>query len=451
MKLGQKLSQVIPSLLRHLTARNSQPYEQILRHIRTREDIWVVSQGEYMSWWLKRENASLKITVSEGRCQIDTSLENAVIEKFPGEFLDLPIVFCEETKFSGEVWITLDSVLEKKELLIELLKREGIFNFRIADEGEFMLSQKDVGPLLEEIDTGLHKGEGRLSEDNVRAIRQIVIDKLAARRLPLLRIWYHPRVDGIIIRAVFSSRFDVDRAITNLAHIRALEKKYDVQSTLYLRLSCPFYTSDAIKKLASRPWCSEIALHGEFITHARQYGDEFRAAEVEKTYLEKLTGRSVLGVAMHGGELSYNRSEDTGDAIQKAGFLYDTTPGRLRYYFPFKRIVNGQISESYTFPHALSDFSLFPFKFAKKVVNGKVHKSYSFSDTLSKVKVASIQDYSQVFYEKTIAKMNEVCEQNGIFVITLHPAYFGFFTYLAHPRNWAPLFKFLLSYFKRYL
>lgn len=444
MKLGHKISQATPFLLRHLMARQFKPYEQVLRYVREREDIWIASQGEYMSWWQKRANATLKVTVCEGKCQVDTSLENGVIEKFPGEFLDTPVIPCEQTTFSGDVWITLDSALEKKELLIELLKREGIFNFRVSDQGEFILSKQDVGSLLAEIVAN----QGRATEENVRTLRQLVINKLAAHNLPLLRVWYHPRLAGVIVRAVFSPRFDVDRAITNVAHIRAMEKKYNAPSTLYLRVFCPFYADNAIKELAGSSWCSEIALHGEFITHAQIYSDEFKAAAAEKAYLENLTGRPILGVGMHGGEMSYNKSENTDEAIQKAGFLYDTTRGTSDYYFPYKRIINGCISDFYTFPHAMFDVSLFPFNFTKNVVNGKVVKSHSLSNTLSQVNMSSFRDHGRMFFENVTAKMNEVYEGNGIFIIGLHPGYFGFISYLTNRRNWLPLIKYGLNYFK---
>lgn len=398
--------------------RNYQPYEQVLKHIRARDDIWIASQGEYIAWWQQRDNAALKITVSEEKCQVHTSLENAVIEKFPGEFLDSPIAPCPGTTFSGEVWITLDSALEKKETLIEILKREGILNYRIANEGEFMLSQQKVGDLLEEIDARMRQRKGRLTEADIGAVRQIVLDKLAAHRLPLLRVWYHPRLNGVAVRAVFSPRYDVDRAITNLAHVRALEQRYDAPSTLYLRAFCPFYTARQVKELAAKPWCSEIALHGEFVTNARQYGDEFKAAEAEKTHLEKLTGRPILGVGMHGGELTRNRSKHTEDVIQQVGFLYDTTPRPRRYFFPFRQVLNGHLSTVYGLAHVLSD-----------------------------VNVPPGRSYEQVFYERAMAKLTEIYEQNGIFVLMLHPVYFGFLTYLSRPRNWIPLAKFFLRYF----
>jgi hypothetical protein len=387
--------------------------------MRAQDDIWIVSQGEYIEWWQQRENSPLKITVSDGRCHIHFPLDQAVIEKFPNEFLDSPTIPCPEATFSGEVWITVDSAQEKKEILIEILKREGILNFRVADEGEFMLSRQELTGLLEEIESRMCQRQGRLLEADIGAVRQIVRNKLATHHLPLLRVWYHPRLNGVIMRAVFSARYDIDRAITNVASIRFLEQKYDVPSTLYLRAFCPFYTDQAIKELAAQPWCSEIALHGEFITNSGKYGDELRAAEAEKTHLEKLSGRPIRGVAMHGGELTDNRSKRTENAIQEANLLYDTTPRPRRYFFPFRKFVNGRLSNAYSLSHALSD-----------------------------VNIPADGDYDQAFYENAIAKMKEIYAQNGIFVLLLHPEYFGFFEYLAHPKNWMLLISFFWRYFE---
>ena len=419
MKLWQKLSQVKPALGRHLVAKNSRPYERILEHVTAQSDIWIASQGEYIAWWQQRENATLKISVSDARCHVHTPLENGIIEKFPGKFLDSPTVPCPETTFSGEVWITIDSTLEEKWALIEILKREGILNYRIANEGEFMLSRQKVGGLLQEIQDRMRQRGGRLLEADISAVRQMVIDKLAAHHLPLLRVWYHPRRNGLVTRAVFSARYDVDRAITNLARIRALEQRYNVPSTFYLRAFCPFYTAQEIKKLAAEPWCPEIALHGEFAANARKYGNELKAAQTEKKHLEKLTGYPILGMGMHGGELTCNLSEHTELAIQQAGLRYDTTPRPKRYFFPFRKVIDGHLSTAYGLAHALSDVEIIPDK-----------------------------NYERVFYDRAIAKLNEIYKQNGIFVLMLHPVYFSFLAYLSNPKAWIPLIKFFLRYFR---
>jgi len=413
-----RLRQLKRALLRHLMMRNYKAYEQVLEHIKARGDIWMTSQGEYMLWWQKRENASLKVVVADGMCTVDSSLEAAVFEKFPGEFLRSPAVPCGKTGFFGEVWLTVDSTLEKKELLIEVLKREGILNFRVAKEGEFLLSHEEMGALLEEIDTKLHE-RGRLFEADIAAVRQVIIDKLAECGLPLLRIWYHPRIDGTIVKAVFSPRHDVDRAITNVARIRKLEQKYGVTSTIYLRAFCPFYSDKDIKTLASSAWCTEIGLHGEFARNSRRYGDEFSAAKAEKEHLERLTGQPIIGLCMHGGELTSNVSKDTLDVVEGAGFLYDTT-SRMHYYFPARPAANGRLRSVYQLNHAFGD-----------------------------IKVPPGRNYDREFCDKVVEKMDEVYEQNGVFVLTLHPVYFGFFLHLLHPKNFARLVRFFWHGFKR--
>jgi hypothetical protein len=398
-----------------MVAHNLEPYEQILKYIRSRRDIWITAQGEYISWWQKREKALLKIILTNGISEIYTSLENAVIEKFPGEFFTSSAINCPETNYNGEVWITIHENVEKKDLLVELLKREGILNFQIGSVGPFMLCQEKVGSLLAEIEAKLQRNEF-LCEADVNAVRQLVINELARYNLPLWRIWYHPQVDGVIFQAVFSPRYDVDRAITNLAKIRRLEINYKASSTFYIRAFCPFYSDKEVRELAAKPWCSEIALHGEFVTNARHYGNEFEAAKAEKEHLEKLIGRSVNGVSMHGGELTYNRSENTANVIQNVELIYDTT-APFYYYFPFKKFVNGRLSKFYTLCNTMSD-----------------------------VRLLANQNYGRALYEQTIARMDKVYEQHGIFVLLLHPEYFGFISYLAQPKNILRLARFCWQY-----
>ena len=403
------------TVTRHLMMRCHDAYEQVLKAIKARGDIWMTSQGEYMRWWQSRENATLKVVVADGVCKVETSLKNAVFEKFPDEFLTSPAVPCAEANFSGEVWLTIDSALKTKDLLIEILSREGILNFRVANSGGIFLSYAQVGALLGKIETKL-RTRGRLFENDIASVRQVIIDELAKRGLPLVRIWYHPSVDGRIVKAVFSPRYDVDRAITNLSRIRALEQKYGATSTLYLRAFCPFYDDDAIKALASADWCSEIGLHGEFMRNARQYGDESLAAKAEKEYLERLIGRPIMGVCMHGGELTLNVSVNTLTAIDSAGFLYDTTSG-MGFYLPSRPMVHGQLGRAYRLNHGFSD-----------------------------IKAPAGPNYARDFYEQVMEKMEEVYEQHGIFVLMLHPVYFGFFSYLCHPKNFTKLAKFFWNY-----
>ena len=83
MSMGQKLVQILPFLARNLVAHQAQPYERALAQISKRKEIWTPSQGEYIQWWKEREQARLDVTVVDGQCHVSTSLENAVIERFP--------------------------------------------------------------------------------------------------------------------------------------------------------------------------------------------------------------------------------------------------------------------------------------------------------------------------------------------------------------------------------
>jgi hypothetical protein len=412
----ENIAKIFSSLARHLLFDNYHSYQKILKNIQTQRDIWVTTQGEYMAWWLKREKAKLQIKVNDKQCHIYTSLENAIIEQFPGEFIKSKKVTCEKSNYSGNVWITIDRKIHSKEFLAEILMREGILNYRIGDNGDFMLSKAELGSQLELMQRKAHQRQGKFYVDDIKFIRKIIIDKLAKRNLPLLRIWYHPLINGTIIKAVFSPRHDVDRAINNLSYIRSIENQYNTKSTIYIRSFCPFYTNNEVIEEVSKTSFSEVAVHGEFITNAQKYGDEYKAASAEKIQLETITGKKILGVGMHGGELNYNRSQNTNDAIRKAGFLYDTTIRPMNDFLPSKKIIKGKLSPCYTLSHALSD-----------------------------IEIPLTQNYRSVFYKKTIKKMNEVYKKNGVFVLMLHPVYFGFFSYICKPKNSLKFLKWAVS------
>lgn len=420
-KLLRKVAGITPAILRHLICQNTRPYQRILQYVRARPDIWVTTQGNYMAWWREREKLRLSIHVSDGNCCVEVSSPHAVIEQVPGRFLTTEEIPCPASRYTGAVTITIDPALARKDLLVELLKREGILNIEMATGGAFHLSDAEVTPLLSKIEADLIKrtplAPGRPLEEDVQALRQIVQRKLAAYHLPLLRVWYHPRVNGIVPQAVFSPRYDVDRAITNLSFIRWLEQQYGVESTLYIRAFCPFYTDREVQDLVKSPWCSEIALHGEFVTNAKRFGCEGAAAKAEKEQLERASGRRVLGVGMHGGELSSNRSPHTNAAIHDAGLLYDTTPRPVDYYFPFRKYANGGFTTSYGLAHALSD-----------------------------INIPAGWRYGRRFYAETVAMMETIYRANGVFVLMMHPIYFGFLRYLARPKNLWRLLVFLVRY-----
>jgi hypothetical protein len=439
----KKFSQLLPVFLRHVTTRQMQPYERMLAELQTRPDIWCVSQGQYMAWWLERANTTLNLTVANGVCHIETPLADAVIEIYPGKLVQ-PLSFpCPQSNFAGEVFIALHPAIEKRELCVELLKLEGILNVRVTDHGPFLITQDEVGPLLDDIDTQMQRQQ--LSQAKMASLRQIVIDKLALQCLPLMRLWYHPRRGGHIIRAVFSPRFDVDRAITNVPRIRALEQRYGASSTWYIRPFGPFYADRAIQRLAAASWCSELALHGEFLTNARRFSDEYGAACAEKEHLESLAHRPVQGISMHGGELTTNRSSNTDAAMVNAGFVYDTTPSSGDYNFPFKKMVAGRLVNTYNLPCILSDIRLSPFSSQQKILNDKI---VSYYPALGREQLSAwlARNQNELMYEQIATKMDEIYSRHGVFVLLLHPVYFGFFAYLSHPTNWRYLAKYLATY-----
>jgi len=395
------------------------PYEKVLKEVKARGDIWMVSQGEYIRWWQRRDQASLKVIVSGGECTIGSNLAEAVFQKLPQEFLDSNKTSCNNGSFSGEVQFVIDVTLERKNLLIEALKREGIMNFTTGEGGEFFLSH-ELDHVLERMEINLRRGEWRAYNQTIDHVRDAAVAKLAEYGLPLIRVWYHPRIDGKIIRAVFSPRFDVDRAITNMPKIRRLERKHDVSSTAYLRVFHPFYTDKEIRWLASLPYCGEIALHAEFTRHAQQYGSELAAAKAEKAHLERIVGRPVEGVSIHGGEVLSNMNQNSYRVMENCGFTYDTAHGPLPQYFPY-RLLNedGQLENTYRLRYHFRDIGV-PF-----------------------------DDYAEAFYKEAMRRLEEVLEHNGVLVLLLHPEYFGFFSYILNPRNLVRFTRFLPSYLIR--
>jgi hypothetical protein len=91
----------------------------------------------------------------------------------------------------------------------------------------------------------------------------------------------------------------------------------------------------------------------------------------------------------------------------------------MGYYFPARPAENGQFRQVYQLYHAFGD-----------------------------IKVPPGHNYPRDFYEMTIEKMDRVHEQNGVFVLLLHPEYFGFLAYLLHPKNLARLVKFFWNSFR---
>lgn len=406
---------------RHLRMKSLCPYEQVLEEVRSRGDVWMTSQGAYMAWWEKRQRALLEIAVSQGEFVAKCDLENAVLERFPHEFLASDRGSCPNTFFSGKLQLTIDVTLERKHLLIDALQREGITNLTVGKEGEFLLSHK-LDDILERMEGHLRRRELSDYDQTILSIRDTVATLLAGHGLPLVRIWYHPRIHGKIIKAVFSPSYDVDRAITNLPKILQLEQRFGASSSVYVRVSHPFYQDKDIQMLASVSPLVDIALHAELASHARHHSSELVTAQTDKAHLERVVDRPVSGVSIHGGELIRNSGRTTWRAIEGCAFLYGKSHRCLPYYFPCRRLnERGQLGTTYSLYCQFRDLDL------------------------------AHTDYARAFYKEAMRSLERVLQHSGVFVMDLHPEYFGPFAYLLNPRNFARLVRFAPTYLTRVL
>lgn len=410
------------ALDRNLKMKNYAPYEQVLGAVANRGDVWMVSQGEYINWWDRRAKGTLELLVSNGECRAETDLAGATFEKFPGEFFTSATIPCPDSDFGGQIQLTIDESLRRKDLLMEALLREGILNFTVGTGGEFFLSH-EIDSTLADMEASLKKRKMKQFHQCVNLVRQAVMDLLSQRNLPLIRIWYHPIVNGRVMKAVLSVRYDVDRAITNMPMIWELERQYGATSTAYLRAFGPFYGRREIQALANSPQCTELALHGEFVSNAARYGGQLPAALAEKEYLERITSNAIQGISIHGGELIKNRTKGFRDIIESAGFLYDTSPGAAPYYFPFRLLTQ----------------------------NGQLEKTYRLRVNFRDIGIPHNGHYAESFYNEAMHRIGLVSQQNGILVMLMHPEYFGFFTYLFKFTNLINFLKFLPAYLVRVL
>jgi len=90
-------------------------YERFLREVCERGDAWIVSQGEFVTWWQQRASGDLNINVRNRICHVKIDLSNAIIENYPGEFHTSPelTIQCPDSSFDGLVLITIDKNLNQ--------------------------------------------------------------------------------------------------------------------------------------------------------------------------------------------------------------------------------------------------------------------------------------------------------------------------------------------------
>lgn len=300
------LNLLLRAIRRAYYIRTHAPYEKFLRSVSQQDDAWVVSQGKYILWWQQRASSDFRISLSNGTCHVTTSLSNGIIEVFPNEFysaqrLTFPY---PHSSVDGPVIITIDEKLKQKDMLKEALQREGILNYMEGSTGELFLST-EVQPILEDMASSLRRSDLECFHQCIVKVRQLIIERLGQKGLPLIRIWYHPHIDGKIVKMVISPRYDVERAITNMPRIWELEHIYNASSTVHLRPYCPFYSQSKIREITKHTACPEIALHAEFVGHASRFGGVLEAAIAEKKKLEEIIGHEVLGLSLHGGRTDF--------------------------------------------------------------------------------------------------------------------------------------------------
>lgn len=416
-----KTSLMTRAIERYTKIRSYHPYQRVLQSVRARGDIWMASQGEYANWWARRHNASLDISVSESKCIISSDLENTVFVRHPDEFLTSPAVDCPNSSFSGDLYFVVDASLPRKHLLIEALQREGIMNLTLGQQGEFFLSHELDG-ILEKMEKHLRRQELAEYDETIIAIRDMVCARLADRGLPLIRIWYNPCIDGKVMKGVFSPRHDVERALTNVPRIVKLEQEYGAGSTLYIRVFQPFYSDKEISELTSLPDPVEIALHAEFYAHAGDHGSEEAAAKGDREHLASVVGRPVAGVSNHGGELVENYTPSYWGAVEDAGFLWTISQRAFPYYLPYRWLTNdGRLSDTYCICYQFRDIGI-PY-----------------------------ENFEEAFYQQALKDLDQAVAHGGALVLMFHPGFFGFFSYLLTPKNFARLARFMPTYAGRLL
>jgi hypothetical protein len=413
------LSVIRRAVERYTKIQSYPPYKRVLKSVRARGDVWMASQGEYARWWDRRHKASLTLNITQGVCIVGSDLTDAVFERFPGEFLTTGSVPCPGSSFTGELKVVVDDSLERKHLLIEALRREGIMNLSVGKEGTFFLSHELDGA-LERMEEHLRRQELAEYDAEILAIRDMVAALLDQKGLPLIRIWYNPRISGRVIKGIFSPRHDVERELTNIPRIIRLEQEHSAGSTVYIRVFQPFYNDKEIAQLASLPYPVEIALHAEFFAHGDQHGSEEAAAQADKAHLEAVIGRQVAGVSNHGGELIENYTPNYWGAVENAGFLWTISQRAFPYYLPYRWLRDdGQLSNAYCICYQFRDIGI-PY-----------------------------DNFAEAFYDEAIRNLDEALEHGGALVLMFHPGFFGFFSYLLTPKNLFRLMRFMPTYASR--
>jgi hypothetical protein len=411
---------VTRAVKRHTFMRDRPAYEAFLQHIDSRDNVWKVPQRTIAQWWERRQKSVLNISITEsGTLRISCDLTDGVIE-IDGKMLFIPPADLSITTSipAGPVAITCGSRTEDREFLAELLGHLGyghIVPVRRDDASD--IREEEVTPALralrEEAVTKV-----RYEPDTLAKLRSLFTRAHHDRGIPDIRLWTLPHSDGSPYRVAVSTRYDVDKAIMLLPRIYELEARYNLRSTAYVRPMGFFYGEKEIKRFTDAAGGFEIALHGEFVTTARNHdSDEFTAARMEKQKLEEIIDGEVEGVCMHGGELHSNTTEQTPDAIDAARYRYDTIY-RNRYYLPL-RVPGGT----------------------------GLRSTLSIGQHYADISTPPDSRFSRDLLGAFMTHFSNAARVGGVFVPVLHPLYFDFVRYIANPVNLYRLTSFMPKFF----
>jgi hypothetical protein len=407
------------SFLRHHHVKNRLPYEGLLRRVDAHGDAWKAPQREVAAWWEARGASGLDLRVVEpGTLRVSCALKDAAVE-IDGKELRIPpfTLPVPSSVPPGTIEIGYHCASVDQDFAREIFGHLGYGHVAAAyldDAADIRMAA--IEPLLARLRdmASLHQ---RYGEDDVASLRAAVRAAHERRGIPELRLWTLPQRDGRPYRVCVSPRFDVDKAIVNMPLIHELEGRYGMRSTAYIRPCGPFYGAREIRQYLERIGGNEIALHGEFVTTSKRFGDEFRAAAGEKRLIEYITGVEASGVCMHGGELNSNLTPNTRAAIEAAGFKYET-----------------MYRNSYFFPLHLPD-------------GMKPMRTLSIGQHFADLNVKPGPDFRQELEKSLIDRFERAAAVGGVFVPVLHPLYFDIAHYLSRAENIFRLGAFLPGYF----
>ena len=411
------LQMIARAVRRNLQMHTRPAYAQLLSTARSLGRVWCVPQAELASWWEERHAAALALRWdAAGVTRLVLPSARFAAETESGELLRDGSIVSRDLPAGEDAWRALRCAAPAEELALasELLAHLGYGHLRLVAAERSACAADLLGALATLRESALK--HQRFEAAAIDLLRNHLRQLHHAAGLPDLRLWWWPSdAGGEPYRAALSVRFDVDKAIVNLPGIHDLEARYDLRSTVYVRPMGIFYGEREIRRYVRESLGPhEIALHGEFVTTAEQvFGDELAAAQGEKARLEQWTDRPVSGVCMHGGELRSNTTPRTRDAVEAAGFAYETMY-RNRYGFPLH------------LPHGES-----------------MRQTLSIGQHYADMNVPGGPQFAQQLGDRFEADLRAAHAAGAMYVPVLHPLYFDLKNYLSYPENVARLSAFL--------